>query len=994
MNAHILTLQSEGKFRWNDGSQASAVAIISHLTIAKESNMYPPARFDISRNIIDIDLTSETSVLAALDTMLKAVESYEALEHYTIKNIDKNNAGYLSFHYRNPNDGTFYDPNTLGQFDWYQKNEIPEHIQKSLDAGTEYFSNEVEVLKEIAKLPYAYQKMKQYVMRLTQLHQEGEIENDTSGAHSALNLAINHLDAVPLLGKYWQKSRTHHNSLFTDLIDAHGVTIETLTIVFDHMMVSYNTPSDQQATMAQLRKYTEYRDIERNNPALWFEALDNALALQPIQHLAFVIPKNTERLCVLFLELTMEGAPNMRHEFEIRANKYPIIPKFLSVYDQKAASDRLPNQIDIDLQQPIQSKLSEALDRMIAIMKSESALQAVLLEDEDSALFWAFGTADSNNTFQIADHKYDSEELFFKLASEYSDLHPKIVEYAAQVTTYMEVKEKSLHTDCEHYAADWAWFYIALKDKEVIKHYIRYLRTNDLSHEVCQSHHIVEIILKHGIIKETLDLLAARMMMGGQHHNKDLEAVNGELKLVEHFQKQPQDFEHFCQQLVANQHFIYSNLDEDLDEYLWEDLYNQDETAIDAAHQTVLKHLALPISKPNDQSISYKHIQVSDPDINGPDNIIQPLKYTPAKQTKSLIEQDCFPLFEKPPGVRYIHELEGDIHALDLEDDFIWFTYSQNKQDYLAAIDLKRPKKINQSIPLKKRASQIKVHGDIAILVTNANDDKKPTVYAYDLKNGNILYSIDLEEDVTCLCINPTGSTVAVGLDPIDGDNCNDEDEDESEEAEEKNTILILNLQTGETIKSFTYEGYDYNIKSLAYSSCGKWLIASYDEETHLRDTTDWSLKHKVRNSGKIVNNINRDSFFLLSRNSIYRYTYADVNELPSCTANEKLNRFYQMGASLPQNRIVVRDRNKGKNNLDIYDLETQQLLTTIKLPAYDLRSIHYSPSTQSLIAVTKCSELLIWNWEYIESNLDQLLSGETPPTRDKKGVFRQIFCA
>ncbi len=951
--------------------------------------MYPPARFDISRNIIDIDLTSEPSVLAALDTMLKAVESYEALEHYTIKNIDKNDAGYLSFHYRNPNDGTFYDPSTLGQFDRYQKNEIPEHIQECLDAGTEYFSNEVEVLKEIAKLPYAYQKMKQYVMRLTQLHQEGEIENDKSGAHSALNLAINHLDTVPLLGKYWQKSRTHHNSLFTDLIDAHGVTIETLTIIFDHMMVCYNTPSDQQSTMHQLRKYTEYRDIERSNPTLWFKAFDNALALPPIQHLVFIIPKYTERLCVLFLELTMEGAPNMRHEFEIRANKYPIIPKFLSVYDQKAASDRLPNQIDIDLQQPSQSKLSEALDRMIAIMKSESALQAVLLEDEDSALFWAFGTIDSNNTFQMADNKYDSEELFFKLVSEHSDLHPKIAEYAAQVTTYMEVKEKHLHTDCEHYAADWAWFYIALKDKEVIKHYIRYLRTNDLSHEVYQSHHIVEIILKYGIIKETLDLLAARMMMGGQHHSEDLEAVNEELKLVEHFQKQPQDFEYFCQQLIANQNFIYSTLDEDLDEYLWEDLYGKNETAIEAAHKMVLKHLALPISKPNDQSISYKHIQVSDPDINGPDNIIPPLKYTPADQTKPLIEQDCFPLFEKPPGVRYIHELQGDIYALDLEDDFIWFTYSQNKQDYLAAIDLKKPKKINQVFPIKERGSQIKVHGDIAILATDAYDDKKPTVFAYDLKKKNILYSIDLEEDVTSLCIDPTGRLIAIGLDPIDAED-NDENEDDTED---KNTIHIINLQTGEITQSITYEGYDYRIECLAYSSDGKRLIASYNEETHLWDTTDWSLKRKVRNRGEIVNNINSDSFCLLYRNSICRYTYADVNELPPCTADKNLDRYYRMGARLPKNRIVVSDGyDDDGNSLDFYDLETQKLIMSVKFLAYEPSSIHFSASNQSLILATQHSELLIWNWEHIESKLDQLLSGETPLTPEKKGFFGRIF--
>jgi hypothetical protein len=130
-------------------------------------------------------------------------------------------------------------------------------------------------------------------------------------------------------------------------------------------------------------------------------------------------------------------------------------------------------------------------------------------------------------TFHVrATKKWIGERVFFERCSKYDALHPNMLAYVRNVTD----RERDLgHSDMRPIGC-FAIVPLALRDPKYIRALAEHMRGTDLDHETFHAALIDELVRRHGLREETMELLAYRAVDGaGQNGEENLARVRGKL---------------------------------------------------------------------------------------------------------------------------------------------------------------------------------------------------------------------------------------------------------------------------------------------------------------------------------------------------------------------------------------------------------------------------------------------------------------------------------
>ena len=944
-------------------------------------------KYDISNNIIDVDIEDEASVLAALDILIEKIATYDALKLVTIKppleepNIDPSDSprqqkramsralkeqadnSYLTFFFRNPQTGDFYDQK-VGR--------IPYYYQKDWELDPKHLAgNEPWFWTEIQRYPAALPKWRQYVERVvtycrqSRIHKADQPFEREFGFYAAQYLAVADNDAVPLYGQYLQFTGTHLGSgtdyLYLEKITTqHKMSKNVLAIWFSGILKS--TEYYASGIYHTLSENADYKNLLASSSDEWFQALDSALQSTGLL-------RNAERLeeaLSWILEPMLKDCPHMREAFEERAEKYPYVIKWLKLQDVRNSAPMLPHQIPVDSKCADKAKMEKALDRMIAIMKSNAAIEAALAEGSGE-LSWEFGSGGNKNKFKPYKdgRREEFEEKFFSKAVKQKDLIPKVEQYAKQVTKYLETSGH-LYTNCEQYAGTWAWVSLALEDKAYIDQYTRFLRSNDLGHEVHQGSHIHLLIKKHKWCEETLTLLAARMTMDGQHAGEDLDMFEEKYKLSKHFDKHPEHLELFCVEMLRSQEHHYQDYGRsDFDEYIWSTIWS-DEKKQTAAKELMESIRGRSVERPADLELDYDDIVVDDPNVEGPDKPIVLVEEAPQLTEEEQAEEKVrwdrvladalrFDL-ESPRWVRNL--------AIDRKRGHV-FVNGQTKDLTRFGIDLNTCQPLDVPFDYEQSASRIAVGAGVMVLsLEKKGDETEPLLHILDLETQALKHVLPMDASSNSLCIDEHNGLVAIALKGHFSDN--------ADTAEGR--IDIVDLTSGKVIKSLMETGRrSEDFECVAFTPDGQQLVAADREKTCIWRTEDWALLNKAKcKANNIVMKSEGAHYFVVGQKRASLYRVSDAAAVHHCQIPREV--YYQSACIIEDKYLVAGDWIEGFGGgdgyIDIYSVEDGKCLASIVVATDAVWDLCYDPERRLLITGSRDAHAKVWDWSTIETGL------------------------
>ena len=150
------------------------------------------------------------------------------------------------------------------------------------------------------------------------------------------------------------------------------------------------------------------------------------------------------------------------------------------------------------------ASLGEALDVLVRL----SSALAKKIDDE---------TMYVKSTFHTPAKKWIRERVFFARAGEHPELDAKTLAYVKNVT---DRKRDLGHNDMRP-VGSYAIVPLVLRDKKHVAPFIEHLRGTDLDHESFHASLIEELLSRHGLCEETLDLIAYRAVDGAGQNGAD-----------------------------------------------------------------------------------------------------------------------------------------------------------------------------------------------------------------------------------------------------------------------------------------------------------------------------------------------------------------------------------------------------------------------------------------------------------------------------------------
>lgn len=168
-----------------------------------------------------------------------------------------------------------------------------------------------------------------------------------------------------------------------------------------------------------------------------------------------------------------------------------------------------------------EASLGRALDALNALLRDSNVLSAKKHADLDYVV----------TTFHTPKRKWIRERIFFERCAKHAALHPKMIEYAELVNRPARKLGPALSHGDLHPAGTFAVVPLALADARYIAPLLEHFRSWDMDHESFHPSLIGELLARHGIVEETLDLLAWRAIesdgqskvnLGGAVHTHEL----------------------------------------------------------------------------------------------------------------------------------------------------------------------------------------------------------------------------------------------------------------------------------------------------------------------------------------------------------------------------------------------------------------------------------------------------------------------------------------
>ena len=175
----------------------------------------------------------------------------------------------------------------------------------------------------------------------------------------------------------------------------------------------------------------------------------------------------------------------------------------------------------LDLKSIKKEDLETTLDCLVELTADFNSFLSYKKDDEEISMYLI--------RFQLNDRLMEEKE-FFELCSQHSTLRPKILKYIQNVTPiYMD--EDNTWQNEMHHRGIYAIAPLVFSDSKYAPDLGRLLNKWYMSSEYYQSPIIKIVFNKYGINKDTLQLLAWRVVSGGQSCNEDIKTILSQMNL-------------------------------------------------------------------------------------------------------------------------------------------------------------------------------------------------------------------------------------------------------------------------------------------------------------------------------------------------------------------------------------------------------------------------------------------------------------------------------
>ncbi len=492
--------------------------------------MFDISDYTIENNTITLDIEDKAALIGALDRLIEYVSDIEKFNtHKIFKKESSYGKYYFSFYFKSSTSGEYYS---------YQEEnkDYPSYYKP-------YISNEFIFFNACAQYPDLLDIVRFYLEKLAAtLHLTKSVDADESqisaGGYAALALALADAQYLPVLAQFANGSLLEKKAV----IEKYGLHHDVLVMYLREFFAA-----DRSYKMVNMmRLAADYKKVLNESPKRFYDGLNQVIKLRSGKHFESQLHSHLDKISESFsadapdLMTFLCQEFNVDYRFDIPDKKETTLigqhEKFHHVY------------IEGGIQSV--SGLRSALKKMLSVLERKSSIKAMQKENDEHFFSWDFYSK-IDDSIEHLGKIWEYGNTFFNAAVSHKELRPLVLDYAHKITRQSE-RNYVLYYSCEDYAGSYATRALAVADKRYVVDCIRFLRTNDLSHEVYQSEHILSIIDAHGLCDETVSLIAFRLTAGGQHHDDDMQTIEERHKLSDYLNASSENMQYLLKELSKN----------------------------------------------------------------------------------------------------------------------------------------------------------------------------------------------------------------------------------------------------------------------------------------------------------------------------------------------------------------------------------------------------------------------------------------------------------
>ena len=818
-------------------------------------------------------------------------------------------------------------------------------------------TNEQLFFNEIIKYDSLLPLLQKYVNQLTSLHYQYSIPNatyqgDPAGLSAATSLAKSNekyiSDYIAFLCASGTRADSHskYDEIVARFSEMYGFSDEICCLIFAQILMNYN--ADRSSLWQYQLKKPGFKTIINESVDIVVDAILRAIVDTSFgETLTESAYKNGLEV---FLEDLLQENDSIG-EYLISKNLFPkITSELLNNQNERQNLDLLPNQVEVDLDDS--ESIKKAIERVIEIVSDGNLIKAVMAENDYDEFIIDLGYKDEKGIF----HSHEGDDIAGswweqELFSDTTNMDHLIREYGQTIIHYNETHSSPLFLNDEEYAGSHALLNIALENELDILWFIRFLRTNDLDHEVYQGEQISSLITKYGWGEFTLQLLAARLTMAGQHSFEDLESYLKSYNLAEYLQEEA-NIIHFCQ-LLNWSNYHHFGKDKDFIENI-EKVMGKYAPELVAKFRNYAEMFAENYNVPVDVGLSLEHIKEK---VNYPQgkekgiykNIIEELQ-TPYGlithlQTTDRINKAAFdPANEELffSTINHYYAFCGT-HLDNLQ------TFSGNTGHYLSV----------------KEIAIDQIGKYIAACVKTESK-----LFRFQIINritGEMV--VDDEFKAGEIAISPNGKYVAAAYDEL---------AIVSPRTENAGLVRIWDTESGDIITDLKEHILD--VQALTFSPDSELLITtgvSLREGTYVWKTSDWQLHGgffcggesvAVSGNGKMAAVVGHDNVYIWDLSNCQPIMKTEQIYFPE-------EPYYVSVTFSPDNRYVIAGDTSHKENeettvgaIQVFEIETGKAVANLVAHSDAIVSLDVNSQRNWLLTASRDNLIKVWNFDTLVS--------------------------
>ena len=915
-------------------------------------------------NSIIVDFNSQASVESALKTLLEKTGSLAALKANITKFGEADCFGrteeVFSFNFGEEIDGVFHPYKEEGEDEEYSLHiqnlmqSIEERKQRGIEddqslqidinrcEAMKYSTNEEMFFEQVQNFPALIPSLHDYVAQLESLHRQYDIPETTNyGGTAGLDAAqsllkcgaeytekfVDFLCAARVLEK--------NESILELILKDNDFTEQTCRFIFTQVLMHYR--DERTETWRQYSADPRFINFVKNDPETTIKIMLNAIVDTSFS--AFLTKQDYANKAPVFIENLSRINPEIPKALEEK-NIFPdITSSLIQNNSERLAMDLLPNQIEVDIDNP--ESVTAAIERLIEIVSDIDQINAVTAENNYSQ--FEIDLVKRTDTGELESYDvYNWEEL---LVNQSENADHLLREYGQMVIWYNENTKDELFINDEEYAGSNALLHLAMKDELDILWMIRFLRTNDLNHEVYQGEHITSVINKHGWTNFTLQLAAARATMPSQFGWDDLETYLKEDALKEYLQDEASIIQ-FCQFLNWSfyHHFERHDLVDDLGEIIEENAPELLEK-----FKNYCQTFAANCKSPIDLDLEINHIAAK---VNYP------------KERARGIYQNIARELQTPYGlitnIQTTSLIKGA--SFDYSSEELFFSTHEHYYSF-CRMSLEKLQGLEGRTAHYLEVDEIAIdrNGKVIVVAALAENGCRRLQFI-DRESGRMI--IDREYKTNKIAISPDGKIAATSYDDM---------AIVTPKSKNAGLVTIWDINSGSIITELREHRLD--VRDLIFSPDGKYLITTehdMDGCTYAWNTNDWSLHgglaskgHSLayNSDGSLIAMVGHDSTMVFSIPDCMPYMLMEKCDMPH-------EPYYVSVTFSPDDKyLIVGDSGSGEENeevglIHIFEVNTGQLIKNYGAHTDSVDFLDIHPKRNWLMSGGRDNLIKLWNFD------------------------------